>query len=212
MHSRHRAGFTLVELMVVIAILGLLVSVLAVAVGRHFTKANADLDKVNMNKLYGAMQEVVTNPSARSRFNRPENADKSGREFFEACFRGGIMGSEQLGTVVSLGGPDAAMDRADFGADFTLPANSCSFTSPKMGKLREAMNAKERTVLFTFNSDNWNNYDSISYGALVAWSDGEVTYITYDDAAERYEITEDEWSDPKQHLFGKKAPFKHTLE
>lgn len=212
MLSRSRAGFTLIELMVVIAILGLLVSVLAVAVSRHMIKANADLDKVNMGKLYSAMQEVLTNPSVKSRFNRGENADKSGREFFEACFQNDVLGPEQLTAVVSLGGPDSPADRASVGRDFELPENACSFTAPKMGKLREVLNAKERSVLFTFNSDNWGNYESISYGALVAWSDGEVTYITFDDVADRYDISEEEWENPKEHLFGKKAPFKNTLE
>lgn len=212
MHSRFRAGFTLIELMVVIAILGLLVSVLAVAVSRHMVKANADLDKVNMGKLYSAVQQAVLDPATRSRLNRTDNAERSGRLFFESCFRHDILGPEQLGAVVSLGGPDSTADRATLGKGFELPTNACSYTAPAMGKLREVLNGRERSVLFTFNAANWHNYESISYGTLVAWSDGEVTYLTFEDVAERYKITEEEWENPGEHLFGKKAPFKHTLE
>jgi hypothetical protein len=165
-----------------------------------------------MTKLLGNMQGATADPASKSRFASPEYADKSGREFFEACFRTGILGPEDLGTVVCLGGADSPADRAGIGRGFELPAGSCSYTAPKMGELRKLMNGKERTVLFTFNSANWGSYDSIGYGALVAWSDGAVEYLTLETAAERYEITEAEWADPGQHLFGRKAPFKHTFE
>lgn len=211
MFPRARAGFTLVELMVVIAILGLLVSVLAFAVTRHFTKANADLDKVNMNKLYSALQQAGTDASMNRHFNNPTNADKAGRDFFEVCFQRGVFGSEDVSSVVSLGGPDSRAERSSVGPKMELEASACSFTAPKLGQLRQVLQSKERTVVLCFNSRNWNNYDSISYGALVAWSDGEIDYLTEQDAAEKYDITAEEWANPKE-LFGKKKPFVHTHE
>jgi prepilin-type N-terminal cleavage/methylation domain-containing protein len=211
MFSRARAGFTLVELMVVIAILGLLVSVLAFAVTRHFTKANADLDKVSMNKLYSALQQAGTDASFNKRFNDKANKDKDGHEFFEVCFRGGIFDGSDVDSIVSLGGPDSAADRASVGPKLELEESACSFTAPKMGELRSLLSGKERTVVLCFNSRNWNNYDSIGYGALVAWSDGEIEYITQEDAAANYNISAEEWANPAD-LFGKKKPFLHTHE
>lgn len=211
MYSRHRAGFTLVELMVVIGILSLLVTVLAVSVTHHFAKANADLDRVNLGKLYASLQSTAADTGQKKRFNQKENRYKAGREFFEVCFRNGSFSGEELDNVVSLGGPDSTAGRAGLGKDFSLAEDACSFTAPKMGEFQQLMQSRERKVLFCFNSRNWNNYNSLGYGTLVAWSDGEIAYLTHSDIAERYDISEDEWNDPGR-LIGKKAPFDKTYE
>ncbi|MCB9895028.1 MAG: type II secretion system protein [Planctomycetes bacterium] len=211
MHSRARAGFTLVELMVVIGILGLLVTVLAFSVTRHFTKTHADLDKVNMSKLYSSLQTLANDGTFTKRANQKDNKDKSGHEFFEVCFRHKLLDADQLDEIVSLGGPNTPADRASYGDKFELDPSNCSFTAPKMGEFKQLLQSKERTVLFAFNSRNWHNYDSIDYGILVAWSDGQFEYLTAADAAEKYEISPEEWADPAA-LFGKKKPFDHTYE
>ena len=175
------------------------------------SKANADLDKVSMNKLYSAIQTVANDGSFARKASDKAYRDKSGREFFETCFRTKLLDREQLKQVISLGGPDAVASHSELDKDFMLESSACSFTAPKMGELKQLLLAKERTVLFSFNSRNARNYDSIGYGMLVAWSDGEIEYMTPEYAAEKYEITEEEWENPSQ-LFGKKKPFKHTFE
>jgi hypothetical protein len=164
-----------------------------------------------MHKLFDALQQAGTNPSFTKRLNDKANRDKSGREFFEYCFQSGLLDGNDLKSVVSLGGPDAAAAREAVGREMKLDAASCSFTAPKLGEFRQLLTGKERTVLFTFNSRNARNYDSIGYGMLVAWSDGEVDYLTEQDAAEKYQISAEEWADPGR-LYGKKKPFEHTFE
>lgn len=205
-------GFTLVELMIVIAILGLLAAVLTVAVARHMKKASADLDAINLGKLHTHLQAAANDNSSSRKFGSADNKDKSGRAFWFAVFKGKLLPDEMLSSIVSHGGPDDAIASHQLGSLTELPEQSCSLTAPRMGEYKQLLSGRERAVLFTFNARNWHNYDSLDRGTLVAWNDGEVVdYWPLDRVNEVSQVTPEDWNDPQQ-LFGSKKPFHKTHE
>ncbi|MBX3461371.1 MAG: type II secretion system protein [Planctomycetes bacterium] len=205
-------GFTLVELMIVIAILGLLAAVLTVAVTRHMKKASADMDAINLGQLHSAMQSAANDANHSRKLNAADSKDKSGRAFWYAVFKGKILDESMLTKLVSMGGPDDAVAKHEFASMTELPEQSCSLTAPRMGEFKQLLGGRERVVLFTFNSRNWHNYESLDRGTLTAWSDGEVAeYWPLERINEVAQVSPDEWNDPKQ-MFGTKKPFHKTYE
>lgn len=211
MQPRNKA-FTLVELMIVIAILGLLAAVLTVAVTRHMRKASADMDAISLGKVHAQLQAAANDGSLNRKFNASDNKEKSGRAFWYACFKGKILDDSLLSSIVSKGGADSAVAKHELDAMTELPAESCSYTAPKMGEFKQLLTGKERVVLFTFNSRNWFNYEGLDRGTLAAWSDGEVAeYWPLDRINEISEVSQAEWDAPAD-LLGKKKPFHKTHE
>jgi hypothetical protein len=91
-------------------------------------------------------------------------------------------------------------------------AENCSYTAPRANELLRVMqfSGRDRCVLVTFNSRNWGNYDM--HGVVASWSDGQIGWLTFEQARDEWGITQEEWADPAGKLFGKKAPFQHTFE
>ncbi|MCC6574648.1 MAG: prepilin-type N-terminal cleavage/methylation domain-containing protein [Planctomycetes bacterium] len=216
MYLRNRKGFTLVELMVVIAILAILMGVLAVAVMGPWRDANANLDRLNMAKLASTLQAAAMSNSNRGKLNSAAFKEASGRAFWEQCFKQKLLDSDMLTKVVSLGSKTgdlpAKPEITDGVGEFTQ--QNCSYTSPLGGKLLETMGSmgRKRTFVLSFDSRNWNNYQD-KQGVLVSWSDGEqALYVDEVTAANEFGVTKEEWANPAEHIIGRKGPWARTFE
>ena len=213
MHRTQRRGFTLVELMVVIGILGLLVGILAVAIIPYLEKARRETEAIAFGKVVREFAVASGDRGARAKLKLM--GEKAGRAFWNECFKSKILGTEHLQNIVSRSSksPDDLADSAVFeegGAG--LAVNNCSYTSPKGSELLECLNLKgsQRAILFCHDSRNWANYGDA--GVLVSWSEGEVP--EYIDAAmgdSQFSIKRADWDNPAR-LFGTKKPFNRTHE
>jgi prepilin-type N-terminal cleavage/methylation domain-containing protein len=209
-----RKGFTLVELMVVIAIIGLLVSVLATATLPKMRKATAEMDKIQMKDCYDELVRATIDEGNRKKLKAEYMAEKKGYEFWESLFKHKVIGREVLRRLVSKGGSDTAStsDWIDEEGGH-LAIDSCSWTAPRSRNLFEVLNArgKDRAVVFSFNSRNWTNYPDA--GVLVLFSENDVPeYVTPETLKEMsWDLSPEEWQNPSS-LFGQKRPFDGTWE
>lgn len=209
-----RRGFTLVELMVVIAIIGLLVSVLATATLPKMRKATSEMDKIQMKDCYDELVRATIDESARKKLKYEHIAEKKGHEFWEAMFRHKILGREVLRRLVSKGGSDTASESNWIDEESgRLAIDSCSWTAPRARNLFEVLGTrgKDKAVAFSFNARNWNNYPDA--GVLVLFAENEVPeYVTPETLKGfGWEVTPEEWQNPSS-LFGQKRPFDGTWE
>lgn len=216
MKRRFTRGFTLVELMVVIAIIGLLASVLATSVVSKMAQASHDLDKKTLQDLYNHLQMATqTDDRTREKLIRGAVSEKRGREFWEGCFRHKILSNDMLPKMVAASGNDLEMDRRslDDREDFVLDPLGCSWTAPQGNESLYLLTArgKARRVAICANSRNWFNFED---EVITIWSDGEVAeYIMYEDIQEwGYDISEEQWNDPGNELFGSVKPFDGVFD
>jgi prepilin-type N-terminal cleavage/methylation domain-containing protein len=215
MQRRPLRGFTLVELMVVIAIIGLMASVLATSVVSKMRQASRELDKKTLQDLFNHIQMAMeTNERARQHFARGELAEKRGREFWEGCFRKKILAEDMLPKMVCSAGDDIEINRRalDDRETFVLDAMGCSWTAPQGNEVFGVFKARGefRRVAICVNSRNWLNHED---EILTIWSDGETAeYVSLEQMKEwGYAIDEEKWKNPVD-LFGSVKPFDGVFE
>ncbi len=212
-----RRAFTLVELMVVIAIIGLLASVLATSVVSKMAQASHDLDKKTLQDLYNQLGMVSHGKDKRVHrlLQQGPMVDVKGLTFWEACFRYGVFKVDMLPKMVAASGNDVEMDRRslDNPEAFVMQPTSCSWTGPKGNEVFYLMSARgeNRRIVICANERNWFNHDN---EVITIWSDGEVAeYVRLEDMeAWDYGITEEQWQAPGTELFGKVKPFDGVFD
>jgi prepilin-type N-terminal cleavage/methylation domain-containing protein len=212
-----RRGFTLVELMVVIAIIGLLASVLATSVVTQMRNASKQLDKKVVYDLHNELQLLMVSTDVRVNrmFSQGPLAERRGREFYEGLFKYGLFDETMLPNLVSRAGSDFEADRRglDDRSTFFLDPISCSWTGPQGNECGIVMRARgsRRRIVISANERNW---DVNSPDVLTMWSDGEVAeYIRLEDLESwDYEITREQWRNPAEELFGQVQPFDYVFD
>jgi prepilin-type N-terminal cleavage/methylation domain-containing protein len=216
MRTRLR-GFTLVELMVVIAIIGLLASVLATSVMNQLRAAGKEMDKKVMHDLYNEMQMLAAFPDPRTQrmFAQGQMAERRGREFYEGLFKYGLLTHDMLPRLISTAGDDFEADRRglDEPETFKLARNECSWTGPQGNEFFHLLRlqGKHRRVIMSANERNWFIHND---DVLVMWTDGNSSeYISmYEIDQWAYDISQEQWDSPAEHLFGKVRPFDGVFE
>ena len=153
--SGEREGFSLVELIIVIAIMAILIGVVALAVIPYLEQSRVSKDKQTIDTVYGAFQSAIANQQVTS-------------DVTVEIIRTGDTGNTAKVTIT--GGTDAQNDAFAFFMAEALNAtkgSNATTTLPNISKgtadKLESANAKKGTIKCVFNKEK---------GEISVWATG----------------------------------------
>lgn len=192
---------------------GLLVGILSVAVMPKLTEAKTKLEVKQLNDLQAGLQNIAADASKKRKLHSKTLKDTRGERFWTNALEQEVIDDGLAPRMTSLlSHTDTALQNYRGGTP--VPAGSfVSYTAPRSDQLLSAMSRKgdNRCVLITWNSRNWNNQGGDR--VPVVWSDEHsAKWMTFGEANVDWNITREEWDDPANKLFGKKAPFEYTYD
>lgn len=153
MFTKNQQGFTLIELMIVVGIIGILVAIAAPNFSRYQSKARQSEAKIALAAIYGAEKSFYSEYSAYIGSTEaigyaPEGARRYYLVGWTAAPTGattGYSGSTLVPNYVALNNPFVCSSGASTGGTATA-ADSQSFVAVASGCIRQAQP----------NYDNWN--------------------------------------------------------
>jgi type IV pilus assembly protein PilA len=106
--KKSKKGFTLIELVVVIAILGILAAILIPVIGGFITRANTARDEANARNLYNCIAMVLATDGAGA-------LPDSGTAFAASTPLGQLFGAYSGTYTYTLGNNDTTVESVTFG-------------------------------------------------------------------------------------------------
>lgn len=170
MQRRNSQGFTLIELMVVILIIGILIAVVGGAIWIFFAKAKSTLDAQQLTKFKQQVELVAGSDERNMRNVKGDTA----AQFFCNLFKKNLIGLEQIQMLAGASGTKG--EESNYKADSPDTSSMIIFTGPKDGP---GMIAKLRAqssegVVMCFNKNNFSKFQDDGMVILMAKSDAEV--------------------------------------
>jgi prepilin-type N-terminal cleavage/methylation domain-containing protein len=165
MNRRTKKGFTLVELMVVILILGILAGVIGLAVAGIIGSTRAQLDAQSLTDF---KRELDVNLERAQRDRLPGEQEKFSTLMSEMV-RMGFVDFNSARRLAGSSGSRASEEAWKTNDIDTARGANCIFTGPKSGRELHRLRASPRAegLLFAYNRHNYNAFEG----------DGIVVYI-----------------------------------